>query len=403
MKKHLSLPPKNMKAKILFAAGVCGLISACSFPAGRQADELTMLAGTYTDKRSEGIYVFRFNQETGRAVPAGSVRADNPSFVIASADGKRVYAVHENCDSTDAVSAYDFDVSTGRLRLLDTRLSGEAPCHLSTNGKMLLAANYEGGSLSLFSLREDGSLEDSRSDFPGSASGVDSLRQATPHVHCSVFSPDGNKVIVSDFGGDRLMCFDVVEEGTGLQVSSSPVAVEPGSGPRHLTFSPDGKRLYLLNELSGKVVVYDYRDGRLIQKQTVEADKVHARGSADIHLSPDGKYLYASNRLKDDGIVIFAVDENDGTLTEVGYQLTGIHPRHFAITPNGKFLLVACRDDNRIQVFERDIKSGLLEDTRQDIPVSRAVCICFVPENIQLSTAATGCWLSTGRHAADSH
>ena len=108
------------------------------------------------------------------------------------------------------------------------------------------------------------------------------------------------------------------------------------------------------------------------------ADKAAARGSADIHLSPDGRFLYASNRLKEDGIAIFAV-QADGTLTPAGYQPTGIHPRNFNITPNGKYLLAACRDSNVIQVYERNAENGLLTDTHLDIRVDKPVCIQFVP------------------------
>lgn len=364
-------------ALILFAAGVCGLSGACSSPTGQEGDELTMLIGTYTGEGSEGIYAFRFNQETGKATLTDSTHASNPSYVIASADGSRVYAVSENNDSTDGVSAYAFAKDSGKLSFLNKVSTGMAPCHLSTNGKMLLSADYEGGTLSFIPLQKDGSLENVRKAFHGVAKGADTLRQATPHVHCSAFTPDGGRVIVSDFGGDRLMCIRVSDGGDSLQSVCDSVLLEPGSGPRHLVFSPDGKRLYLIGELSGKIVVFDYLDGRLVRKQVVEADEAHARGSADIHLSPDGKFLYASNRLKHDGIAIFKVD-GEGLLTKAGYQLTGKHPRNFGITPNGKYLLVACRDDNRVQVFERNSETGMLRDTRRDIPVSRAVCVRFV-------------------------
>ena len=146
---------------------------------------------------------------------------------------------------------------------------------------------------------------------------------------------------------------------------------------RYLIFSKDGKYAYLINELSGKVIAFTYSDGRLNEIQTIVADTIQARGSADIHLSPDGKYLYASNRLKEDGIAIFEVNLEKGTLAKVGYQLTGLHPRHFNITPNGKFLLVACRDSNMIQVFERDTVSGLLKNTGKNIKMSKPVCIQF--------------------------
>ena len=111
--------------------------------------------------------------------------------------------------------------------------------------------------------------------------------------------------------------------------------------------------------------------------QTVCADSLHARGCADIHLSPDGKFLYASVRLQNDGIAIFKVD-SDGTLTNAGYQPTGIHPRNFNITPNGKFLLVACRDSGCIQIFRRNVRTGLLSDTGRTIVLDKPVCIVFV-------------------------
>ena len=123
---------------------------------------------------------------------------------------------------------------------------------------------------------------------------------------------------------------------------------------------------------------FEYKDGDLKEMQTIAADTVNAQGSADIHISPDGKFLYASNRLKADGIAIFNIHPDNGMLSKAGYQLTGIHPRNFIITPNGKYLLVACRDSNVIQVYERDADTGLLTDVQQDIKVDKPVCIRFV-------------------------
>lgn len=134
-----------------------------------------------------------------------------------------------------------------------------------------------------------------------------------------------------------------------------------------------------MNELSGKVIVYSYSDGKLKELQSIAADNANAGGGADIHVSPDGMFVYASTRLKGDGITIFRVG-NKGTLTRVGAQLTGKHPRNFAITPNGNFLLVACRDDNSIQVYSRDKDTGLLKNTHQDIVLSHPVCVKFYPE-----------------------
>lgn len=370
-----------MKHPILFCLVGLGLAACTSHQsADSQQDELTMLVGTYTNGTSHGIYTFRFNQQTGQAVALDSLALPNPSFLITSADGKHVYAVSEMNDSTAALSALDFDEQSGCLTLANTLpTQGEDPCHVSTNGKLVLAANYSGGSLSVFTLKADGSLDTLAANFRGGTGGPDAERQPVPHVHCSQFSPDGKYAFATDFSADRLLRFPVSADGRSLQPADAAFGIEADSGPRHLTFSADGKHAYLISELSGKITVFRYTaDGKLEQQQSIVADKAAARGSADIHLSPDGRFLYASNRLKEDGIAIFAV-QADGTLIAVGYQPTGIHPRNFNITPNGKYLLAACRDSNVIQVYERNAENGLLTDTHLDIRVDKPVCIQFVP------------------------
>ena len=343
-------------------------------------DELSMLIGTYTDGTSKGIYSFRFNQKTGTATPLGSVELSNPSYLTPSEDGKFIYAVSEMNDSTAAVNALAFDKQTGNLRLLNSeRTPGAAPCYVSTNGKEVLTANYSGGNMSVFRLRKDGTLSPAEALFKGTANGPDTIRQIVPHIHCALFSPDGKYIFATDFSADRILRFTLSSEGNISRLPGETIDIAPDSGPRHLTFSPNGKFAYLINELSGKVIAFGYTDGKLEQIQSIAADSLQARGSADIHLSPDGKFLYASNRLEGDGIAIFTVDTVNGTLTRAGYQPTGIHPRHFNITPNGKYLLAACRDSNVIQVYERDTKNGLLKDTQQDILIDKPVCVQFIP------------------------
>ena len=137
--------------------------------------------------------------------------------------------------------------------------------------------------------------------------------------------------------------------------------------------------MYLITELSGEVIVLLNNGAEFHELQRIQSDTLKAKGSADIHLSPDGRFLYASNRLKGDGIAVFKVSEEDGTLTKVGYQSTGLHPRHFNLTPNGKFLLVACRDTDEIQIYKRDKLTGLLEDTGKRIKMPKPVCVQFIP------------------------
>ena len=361
--------------KLLFFMLGLAMVACSPRKAGNvnsESDELTMLVGTYTDGNSKGIYTFRFNQATGMATALGSIEVLNPSYLVPSEDGKFVYAVSEMNDTTAALNAFSFDKKTGQLRLLNRQPT------MGANGKEVLTANYSGGSMSVFPLKKDGSLEPADTLFEGSTGGPDADRQATPHVHCAVFSPDGKYIFATDFSADRILRFVMHPKSIIPHPSTEAIEVDSNSGPRHLTFSPNGKYAYLISELSGNITAFSYLDGKLEKIQTIAADTLRARGSADIHLSPDGKYLYASNRLKGDGIAIFEVNPETGMLAKAGYQLTGIHPRNFIITPNGKYLLAACRDSHVIQVFQRDPITGLLFDIHQDIKVDKPVCIQFV-------------------------
>ena len=194
-------------------------------------------------------------------------------------------------------------------------------------------------------------------------------------------SPDGNFVFVIDLGSDALYRYPLSD---GRITDFEPVlfSTPAGQGPRHSVFSKDGRFLYVITELGGDVLVYEYASGDLRLIQDIDADPLHARGSADIHFSPDGKFLYASNRLHGDGIAIFRQDPATGLLSYAGYQYTGIHPRNFAITPDGRYVLVACRDSDAVQVFRHDPATGLLKDCGKDIRVPRPVCVIPCPTEL---------------------
>lgn len=349
-------------------------------------DDVSMVIGTYTDSGSYGIYSVSFDQETGTYTMLDSIKAVNPSYLIFSADSTIIYAVNEVDDNQGGVSSIKYDKANGTFNLLNGTATGSgAPCYLATNGRILATANYGGGSLTVFPIAENGTVLPVDTLYVGSVGGPDSTRQESPHVHCVEFTPDGKYLFASDFSADRLLAFEVVEEGHKLipllneKGDQVVVPVESDYGPRHIIFDESGKHAYVIGELSGKVTVFDYNDGRLTQKQIIDGDPYDGRGSSDIHLSPDGRYLYTSNRLKGDGINIFEVNTETGELTQAGYQLTGPHPRHFNITPNGKWMLVACRDSNEIEVYAIDKKTGLLSPTDTRITIPKPVCVQFLP------------------------
>ena len=341
-----------------------------------QAQEMEMMfVGTYTDGGSKGVYSYRFNQETGEAVVLDSLEMTNPSYLTISRDQRLMYVVSETHDDKASLNIVRI-TKNGGMRLIDTApTEGQDPCYVAVKDGLALTANYSGGSMSVFRLKQCGTLAELATKFLGATGGPDLSRQQTPHVHCACFTPDGKYVLATDFSADRILSFRI--ESQNVITNGVAAYVSADSGPRHLTFSNDGRFAYLMSELSGKVTVFAYHEDRLETLQEIVSDSVGARGGADIHLSPDGKFLYSSNRLKAEGIAIFAVDNQTGLLTRIGYQPTAAHPRMFNITPNGRFLLCCCRDSNKIQVFRRNLDTGLLTDTHQDIPLSKPVCVQF--------------------------
>lgn len=368
---------KTITRPLLFAA----LFALQMFAAGCGSSQIGMIVGTYTDNGSYGLYSYRFDVNSGEASVLDSVAAANPSFAIYH--GGTVYAVNELNGPEAAVASYRYNRKNGSFRLTGSLPSaGADPCHLSTNGRYLLSSNYTGGTLSVFKLRRNGKLQSVKGGpvavAYGTTGGPDLSRQDTPHIHCAVFSPDGKYVYSSDFSADRILRFEVTGDGIDNDPEEQTAfQLDPDYGPRHLVFSPNGKFFYVIGELSGTVTAFRYKKGELTRIGVVDADPYDGRGSADIHISPDGKFLYVSNRLVNDGISVFSI-RKDGSLEFVANQATRIHPRNFNMTPDGRFLLCACRDSDMIQVFSRDARTGLLTDTGRNIAVRHPVCVEWV-------------------------
>lgn len=348
-------------------------------------NHLYLLIGTYTEGSSTGIYVYDFDAETADTKYVSDIKdVSNPSYLTVSADEQFVYSVNE--DEDGAASAFSFDKKTGVLEKLNTEKTGGAhPCYINVDKERRFAvtANYNGGSLSVFPIAKDGNLNPV-SQYLDMNYSERSTIEPVSHIHTALFSPDNQYLFVTDLGKDKIYWF-YFEDDNGnvvvVQDANKTTELERGSGPRHLAFHPNGKFLYSINELAGTVTAFDYKENGLSAIQYIASDitpSIGDKGSADIHLSPDGRFLYASNRLKADGIAIFSVNQKDGMLTKVGYQETGIHPRNFILTPDGRFLLVANRNSNNIQIFSIDKETGLLKDTGKTVEIDMPVCLKWI-------------------------
>lgn len=349
---------------------------------------MTILAGTTTQGKSEGIYKLSFDPATGALSNEGlAVKTQEPTFLIPSMDPERVYAVNETASFLGkpggGVSAFQWDEAREKLILLNSRNTlGAHPCNLSKNGRYVSVANYSGGNIALFSLDKEGKLEDNPQVRQHEGSGPDSTRQEAPHAHCVTWRPDSKYLYAVDLGIDEIIAYPFDKASGALGDGQTAIKVTGGNGPRILTFHPSRKQAFLVNELSCTVLSMSYEAGSPVlspiqEESTLPADFKGQNTCAHIQLSPDGRFLYVSNR-GHDSIAAFSVSE-DGRLKQVAIVSTqGAHPRFFTLTPNGQHLLAANRDSDSVVVFRINQKTGVPEPTGIQAAVFSPTCLMFV-------------------------
>ncbi len=352
-----------------------------------KAIEYHLIIGTYTRTQTNGHFVYKFNTETGKlSFESKTDSVINPSYLAINHDARKVYSVSEASGKQSGVSSFDFDAKKGVLSFINSQpTTSKGPCHitLSADNKFVFAANYGGGSVSVFPINGDGSLAPISQLIQHTGSSINKKRQAAPHAHSTNFSPDGSILYVADLGTDFVKAYkyngNEKQPLTALQ--SADVKIEAGFGPRHFTFNNKGNKMYVVAELEAKVSVFDYKDNKSTLLQNISMNNAGFQGNnsaADIHLSNDGKFLYATNRGSVNDIAIFKVKCN-GKLKKVGNESTrGKAPRNFVIDPTDNFLLVANQDTDDVYVFKRDKKTGFLTYTDETIKVGAPVCLKFV-------------------------
>lgn len=374
------------KMNRIFFLSASLLFMGCSFvnnkgkeADGADQDSLVFVSGSYSSQNEEGIKVFTFSQsDAGFAYKSGLKGVPNPSFLSELTSNNIIYSVAEGGGDNSFLYSLRYNPDSMNLTVVGRdRTKGSSPCFVMADEEegMAFTANYSGGNLSIFDIDSNGNIAlQKKIDFGGC--GTHPTRQEASHIHSVYFSPDSVHLWANDLGTDRIRVIDVTDYSHN---DNDDIVLPGGSGPRHLCFHSSGKYAYVITELSGDVVVLKINDGNKAEIiQTVKADTVGGEGSADIHLSPDERFLYASCRIKSDGIAVFRVSAETGNIERVGYCLTGKHPRNFAITPNGKYILVACRDENAIEIYEVNRETGMPMDTGKRIHTKAPVCVRWI-------------------------
>lgn len=348
--------------------------------------EYFVYVGTY----SKGIYAYRFNADTGKLQPMGIVgEVVNPSFLTADGNHRYLYAVSEVEGNTNGgVAAFSINRKTGAITFLNSvSSSGVAPCHLAVDhtSKMLLVANYGTGGVSAFPIEQGGRLGNMSALMEAHGSSVNKERQEGPHAHETVISADNRFVYVPDLGLDQIRIYRLEPSQAKLAQNQIPFAKEePGLGPRHIAFHPNGKFAYVANELKSVVTVFshDASTGNLSLIQTISTVPQGFSGEnapAEILTDRAGNFVYASNR-GHDSVAVFSIDQATGKLTEIQIASTqGKSPRGLEIDPTGHFLFAGNQDSNQFVVFRVDSKSGKITPTGQVIDVPTPVAFLFVP------------------------
>lgn len=374
---------KSLATLVIAGIVLLGVVTSVS------AETIRVYVGTYTGPKSKGIYLIDLDSQTGKLSNLRlAAEVARPSFVAIHPTKKFLYAVSEvteGAKKTGAVTAFAINADGTLTKLNHQSSEGAGPCHLTVDktGQAVLVANYGGGSVASLPIKDDGSLAPAASAIQHVGSSKNPNRQKEPHAHSINLDPANKFAFAADLGTDKVFIYKF-DAKTAKLVSNDPQAgdVEPGSGPRHFAFHPNGKTAYVINELANTITVfsYDADKGELKPVKTVStlpADFSGTSYTAEVVVHPTGKLLFGSNR-GHNSIASFLIAQ-DGTLTATHHQTANIKtPRNFAVDPTGKFLLVGNQDSDSIAVFRIDANDGKLTPVGKPFAVPVPICIRFI-------------------------
>jgi 6-phosphogluconolactonase len=355
------------------------------------AAEPVVFISAFASGDKAGIHAFRFDSENGALQPLHrTTDIQNPFFLSVSPDQRFLYAINaEKFGGADDefVAAYALQDRTGRLKKLNQQSArGTASCYLDVDatGKTVVVANYASGSVASLPVKEDGMLGEAATFVQHTGSSIDSERQKGPNAHSIVISPDNRFALAADLGIDKILIYqhDAAKAKLTPNEAQPFAKMQPGSGPRHITFHPNGRHVYVINELANTVTCFDYTpaSGTLTEQQTLTTlpDGFGGKSyTADLKITPDGKFLYGTNR-GHDSIASYRIAE-DGRLTLLSIDPSlGKGPQNLLITPDGRWLLCANMPGNSVVVFRIESTSGKITASGTPVEMPMPSCIRWV-------------------------
>jgi 6-phosphogluconolactonase len=370
-----------------------GLLAIVLCPWPTFAADYLVYFGTRDLGPGRGFSLAHFDSVTGALTqPTVIEPAVGPGFFMIHPDGRHLYTVNSLGPDNPAegkVSAYTIDAKTGHLTLINSQPSGGPnPAHVNFDrtGHFLFVANYNGGNVAVFPILPDGSLGARTAFDQHTGKSVTPDRKPQAYAHSIFADPTNHFVLNPDLGLDRIYVYKFDEKAGTLTPNDPPYFTDhPGSGPRHLAFSTDGKFVYAVHEIANVVGVYQWDSvkGVLTEVQSVStlpADNKGPNTAAEIQFSPNGKFLYVSNRGQNN-MAVFSVDTATGRLTLLqNISTQGKTPRNFTLDPTGHWLLASNQESNSAIVFSVDQATGRLTQVGPLATLPAApFCERFVP------------------------
>ena len=366
---------------------ILGLLCCVMVTPSVADDDLLVFVSAFGKGDAGAIHAFRVDSKQGTMKPVHrTTNVENPFFLALSPNRKFLYSIHApdfSDEINDEIAAFRIEGNTGRLKLINRQSAqGTTACYLDVDatGRTLVVANYSSGSVASLPIRKDGSLDQAATFVQHKGKSVITSRQSGPHAHCFVISPDNRFVLSADLGLDQVLNYRLDADDAKLTTPRQPFLRTPaGAGPRHLTFHPNGRWVYVIHELSNAVSLLDYdkNDGLLIERQTISTLPADFDGTsycADVKVTPDGRFVYGTNR-GHDSIVVYRVGKSGKLTTVAIVPSRGKGPQNLAITPDGRLLLCANMPGNNVALFRIDRKSGQLETVDEPIAIPSPSCI----------------------------